>query len=80
MAGEALATESDEEEIPPAVVVALVEAEGGRNVELDGGGIGGRTGWGDVGGVMVWWQVVGDGGGRGREGSKLLVKGDFIGI
>jgi hypothetical protein len=73
MAGEAVATESDEEELPPAGVVSLVEAEGDRNVELDGSGVGGQTRWGDVGGVRVWWQGVGDGGGRGRwEGKKAV--------
>jgi hypothetical protein len=43
-------------------------------------GVGGRTRWGDVGGVRVWWQGVSDGGGRGGEGSKLLVKGGFTSI
>jgi hypothetical protein len=69
MVGEAVATESDKEELPPASVVALVKAEGDQNVELDGSGVDGRTQWGDIGGVRVWWQGVGDGGDRGGEGS-----------
>jgi hypothetical protein len=62
---EAIATESDEEELPLVGVVLFVEAEGDRNMELDGGGVGGRVRWCDVGGVRVWWDGVGDGGGRG---------------
>jgi hypothetical protein len=80
MGSEAIATESDEEELPPASVVAHIEAEGDHNMELDGSGVGGRTQWGDIGGVRVWWQGVGDGGDRGGKGSKLLVEGGFTGI
>ncbi|XP_047079718.1 uncharacterized protein LOC124690372 [Lolium rigidum] len=36
--GETVAAESNEEELPPACVVAVGEAEGDRHVELDGGG------------------------------------------
>jgi hypothetical protein len=65
MDGEAIVIECDEEELPPAGAVPLVEAEGDQNVEVDGGGVGGRVGWCDVGGVRVCWEGVGDGGGRG---------------
>jgi hypothetical protein len=54
VSGETVAAEGNEEEIPLAGVVALIEAERDRNMELDGGGVSGRAGWGDVGGDRVW--------------------------
>jgi hypothetical protein len=83
--GEAVAAEGDEKELAPAGVVAVVEAEGDRDVEFNRGSIGvgvgaggvGVGGRGDVavGGVESGGGCRGSGGGR-RSG-ELLVQGGF---